>query len=218
MTKADDDSAQWVATKNRRLEVASSLYLAELRDDPDKWQILAALLVLEPEIWAVIERLSKAGGQSTATKAGRKTVNTESRLEALAVAWRQYSNVPSRKGKSRMSLIREFKKTLGEEFVWLKTNRRGAHIWKKDETVENKIIEGEHILDSKTNAALWRYLRARAGDVSVFAKPLSEEELKTVRRKKLDEPALIAAAERQEIANYFGQRALLIGFDWTHKK
>jgi hypothetical protein len=37
MTKADDDSAQWVATKNRRLEVASSLYLAELRDDPDKW-------------------------------------------------------------------------------------------------------------------------------------------------------------------------------------
>jgi hypothetical protein len=199
----------WMATKNRRLDVASSLYLAELRDDPDKWQILAALLVLEPEIWAVIERLLKAGGQSTAAKAGRKTVRTESRLEALALAFRQYSNVPSRRGRSRRSLIPLFKKTLGEE---------DFRFWKTNATIENAIIEGEHILDSKTNAALWLANNARAGDVSVFAKPLSEKELKTVRQKKLDEPALIAAAERQELANYFGQRALLLGFDWNHKK
>jgi hypothetical protein len=52
----DEALLQWVAEKNRRLDVAFALYSAELRKDPEKWQILAALLVTDPQIWSAIEK------------------------------------------------------------------------------------------------------------------------------------------------------------------
>lgn len=184
----------------RRLEVARAHFLPEriarLPND-QTWQLLAAFLVNDADIWSIIE--ARLTSVSKRQKAGRPRLRTPFRLKGLARAFRRYKDADLRREKKgRAALLKGFRASLDRDFFgWLSG--------KKDTTVENILGEADQILSRRP--ALRRYWLALKSAPILESRSARRQRLREILLNDDAANDLDEATKRQEIVNFFGRRA-----------
>ena len=143
MTTDQDDEFASIEV-DRRLDTLLSRW-PFLRDEPDKWHIVASWLVSDPEIWGVIAKWSSARPAGAPKKAAGASKYPLDKIADLARAFGCFQErEKARCSKSGLpdpnkdALIKRFREKEGARFPWLP---------EKNSTVRKIIGQGERALD-----------------------------------------------------------------------
>ena len=186
----------------RRLDLARSIFEPGMTQasNPERWHVLAALLVTNAGIWAAIESQAAPG-----KKKGAKRKVTITKEIHLARVWRKFKGFPGRADKSRSALMKQFKKECGESVSWINDLT--------DSRIENLVSQSEHLLDNRRNPRMRRYWRALLSSPSAGSKGGLKSTMRSLALKKADPEALIKAAAHQEAMNHHGVAILRKAYD-----
>lgn len=132
---------------DRRLNAVLSQW-PFLRDEPDKWHIVASWLVSDPEVWSVIANRSSARPAGAPKKAAGASKYPLEKITDLARAFgcfQEGEKARCSKGgfshPNKDTLIKRFREKEGARFSWLP---------KGNSTVKKIIGQGERALDFPT--------------------------------------------------------------------
>lgn len=146
MTTDQDDEFAPIEV-DRRLDAILARW-PFLRDEPDKWHIVASWLVSDPEIWSVIAGRSSARPAGAPKKAAGASKYPLEKIAELARAFGYFQECEkarcSRSGlphPNKDTLIKRFREKEGARFSWLPM---------KNSTVKKIIGQGERALDFPT--------------------------------------------------------------------
>ena len=154
-----------LAEAERRFEALLDMLPPELREEIDEGKIsrheastfVLDCLLIDAAVWQDAQKL--LAPRKPKAKRGKKADNTRK----LAAAFNAYAETAPHPGKSIGSLVRNFRKTLGSEFSWL---RGMSH-----ERVEALIREGRRLLVPDME----RLINARRASVASGSRPAARD-------------------------------------------